>query len=210
MQTAFRVNRRLPGRLALFVLGGALALAATGCGQVTDGGTGSGAGGAGASSTDGAGGFGGAPDGAATGSPAAEPTTGPTGKPGGDDGGNSGGDQNPSAHPTTSAPTGPTLVYFRVKQKPQCPQGTSKYPVPAVPLVIEWKVTGTDQVTLSVDGPGVYNTYGAQGTESFTFSCGGPVGSTEKHTYLIKAEHDGVTRSKTISASAVVNEIPQV
>src|SRR5262245_5277759 len=60
-----------------------------------------------------------------------------------------GGQPSPSASssPRTSASAGPTVVYFRVKQKPECPKGTNKYPVAAVPLVIEWQVKGTDQVT---------------------------------------------------------------
>jgi hypothetical protein len=108
------------------------------------------------------------------------------------------------------SPSGPVVVYFRVKQKPECPKGTSKYPIPAVDLVVEWQVTGAEQVTLSVDGPGVYNTYGAKGSETFAWSCGGQPGTTVSHTYLLRAEAGGVEAKKTLTASAKVNEIPQV
>jgi hypothetical protein len=102
------------------------------------------------------------------------------------------------------------IVYFRVKQKPQCPQGTNQNPIPGIPLIVEWQVTGAAGVTLSVDGPGVYKSYGPQGTETFTFGCGGPVGSTVSHTYILNAERNGAHASKTLTASAKVNEIPNV
>jgi len=141
------------------------------------------------------------------------PTVTPTGQPGSGSGANSGsGGQNTNA--TGSArpsATGPVIVYFRVKQKPECPKGTNVAPIPAVDLVVEWQVTGVDKVTLSVDGPGIYNTYGAQGTETFSWSCGGQPGTTVSHTYLLRAvTPSGAEAKKTITASAKVNEIPNV
>jgi hypothetical protein len=104
-------------------------------------------------------------------------------------------------------------VYFRVKQKPQCPQGTNQFPVPGIPLVIEWKVAGAAQVALSVDNPGAvgsYGTYGVQGNQEFTFSCGGAPHSIEKHTYVIHTVGGGAQRSKTLTVSAEVYEIGSV
>jgi hypothetical protein len=115
---------------------------------------------------------------------------------------------------TTRPPTrddGPRIVSFRITQKPQCPQGTSEYPVEGVPVILEWKVTGAEEVTISVDGPGVYSTYPKVGSETFTFSCGGAAdGETVKHTYLLKTVGGGSTRSKQLTATATAHEITQV
>jgi hypothetical protein len=139
------------------------------------------------------------------------PTATPTDQPGsgsGNGGQNTRNGGSASARPSAS---GPVIVYFRIKQKPECPKGTNVAPIPAVNLVVEWQVTGVDKVTLSVDGPGVYNTYSAQGTETFYWSCGGQPGTTVSHTYLLRAvTAGGVEAKKTLSASAKVNEIPNV
>lgn len=115
---------------------------------------------------------------------------------------------------TTTRPpqdTGPRIVWFRIKQRPQCPQGTSEYPVEGTPVIVEWKVTGADKVTISVDGPGIYGTYPTEGSETFAFSCGdGDPGETVKHTYLLKTVGGGSVKSKQLTASAEVYEITQV
>ncbi len=106
---------------------------------------------------------------------------------------------------------GPRIVYFRIAQRPQCPQGTSEYPVEGTPVVVEWKVTGAHEVTISVDGPGVYGTYPTEGSETFAFSCGGAdPGETVKHTYLLKTVGGGSTRSKQLTATAEAYEVTQV
>jgi len=116
----------------------------------------------------------------------------------------------PSLSPSA---TGPRIVYFRIKQKPQCPQGTNVFPVPGVPVVIEWKVTGADQVKLSVDDPnrvGSYGTYATEATETFTFACSGAPNTVEKHTYTIYTVGGGAQRHKSITAEAKVYEISTV
>jgi hypothetical protein len=133
-----------------------------------------------------------APTGAAPTSPSARSTT-------------------PAARPTTKRPaTGPKIVYFRIAQQPRCPQGTSEYPVEGVPVTLEWKVTGAKNVTLSVDGPGVYDTYGATGSATLSFPCGGEPGETVTHTYLLKTVGGGPVRSKSLTASAEVYEVASV
>jgi hypothetical protein len=94
---------------------------------------------------------------------------------------------------------------FTLTQKPACPEGTAVVRAPAVPAVVSWRVTGATGVTLSVDGPGIYASYGPNGSQAFNFGCGGPVGSTETHTYTLTTI-GGVTVSKTISVSAVVRD----
>jgi hypothetical protein len=119
-----------------------------------------------------------------------------------------------STKPATTRPPqdeGPRIVYFRIKQKPQCPQGTSEFPREGTPVVVEWKVTGAREVTISVDGPGIYGTYPTEGSETFDFSCGGAdPGQTVKHTYLLKTVGGGSTRSKQLTATAEAYEVAQV
>jgi hypothetical protein len=132
------------------------------------------------------------PAGATPTTPAARPTT-------------------PAARPTTTKPaSGPKIVHFRIAQQPRCPQGTSEYPVEAVPVILEWKVTGAKEVTLSVDGPGVYDTYETTGSATLAFPCGGEPGETVTHTYLLKTVGGGPVRSKTLTASAEVYEVASV
>ena len=94
---------------------------------------------------------------------------------------------------------------FTLTQRPVCAEGTAVVRAPAVPAVVSWHVTGATGVTLSVDGPGLYGSYGPTGSQEFNFGCGGPVGSTETHTYTLTTT-GGITVSKTISASAVVRD----
>jgi len=112
---------------------------------------------------------------------------------GGDNGGSNGGEQR----------NDPWIEYFRIKQKPHCPSG--QWPN-GREVIVEWKVTGTDKVTLSVDGAGIYDTYDASGSETFSFSCGdwGP-GETAKHTYLLMTVGGGPVAKKTITATATVS-----
>ncbi|MEO3927274.1 hypothetical protein ABGB07_25895 [Micromonosporaceae bacterium B7E4] len=192
-------------RAALVALGGAIVVAATGCVTIETGGS------APASSAPATGdaGLGSAPPDATAATPA--PTGSPAGQggqPGG--GGNTGGGSDNSGT-TGKKPSGPTIVYYRIKQKPQCDQGTNVNRIPGVPVILEWKVTGTDKVTLSVDGPGIYDTYPAVGTATIDFPCAGVPGEYVKHTYQLRTVGGGgEVRSKTLTASALVHEIPMV
>jgi len=109
--------------------------------------------------------------------------------------------QQPKAH-------GPRVVSFKVVQKPKCAEGTAVFRAEAVPLIIKWKITGADSAALSVDDPtGTPGTYGQvekEGTQEFTFSCAGEVGSTETHTYAIYTVGGGTQRHKTLKVSAKV------
>ncbi|GIG88894.1 hypothetical protein [Plantactinospora endophytica] len=207
-------------RAALVALGGAVVLGSTGCGTSGTGGNrpatsapAPGDAGLGSAPSDGASGQ---PE--ATGSPAGQggqPGGGQTGS-GGDNtgGGNTGGGSSGGGNTggtKDKKPAGPTIVSYRIKQKPQCDQGTNVNRVPGLPVVLEWKVTGADKVTISVDGPGIYDTYPAVGTATINFPCGdGQPGAYVKHTYELRTVGGGEVRSKTLSASALVHEIPQV
>ncbi|GAA4714054.1 hypothetical protein Prum_040630 [Phytohabitans rumicis] len=118
----------------------------------------------------------------------------------------------PAPRRTTRAPeTGPKIEYFKITQWPKCPQGTSEYPVEGVPVKLEWKVTGAHEVTISVDGDGVYKTYETEGWDEIYFPCGdGQPGEEVTHTYKLKTVGGGDVKSKTLSASAEVYEVATV
>jgi hypothetical protein len=196
------------GRGALLsIAAGVLAASLTGCSLLSgDKGTGagpSGSGGLGEAAVD-------STPSAVPAKPAGDKGDGGTGTGSGSGSGTSGDGGGTGNGHTATQPAGPHIVYFRVAQQPSCPQGTNLHTVPGKPLVIEWKVTGATQVELAVDGPGAYNTYGAQGSETFMFSCNGAPGRVETHTYKITTIGGGHARTKTISASATVKEIAMV
>lgn len=142
-----------------------------------------------------------------TGTPAPGTGTGPTATSGGASG-NAPGQPAATGNAGPAASTAPLrIVHFRITQKPTCPQGASEFPVEAMPLTLEWNVTGVETIELSVDGPGRYGTYPARGTESFTFSCGGTPGSTETHTYKLTARHGTYSDTRTVTGSATVYDV---
>lgn len=110
--------------------------------------------------------------------------------------------------PAHSMPAGPRIVSFRIAQKPKCAEGTAVFRAPAVPLIIKWEITGATGGALSVDDhthtPGTYGQVKLEGSEEFTFTCAGAVGSTETHTYAIYTVGGGATRSATLQASAKI------
>ncbi|MFY1674190.1 hypothetical protein ACN27G_30300 [Plantactinospora sp. WMMB334] len=204
-------------RAALVALGVAIAVASTGCATTDPARTPP----ASSAPAGGDAGLGSAPGDGSAGQPA------PTGGPAGDGGpagggqtgggstggGNTGGGSSSGGGNGTHGkkPGGPTIDHYRIKQKPQCDQGTNVNRVPGLPVILEWKVTGADQVTISVDGPGVYDTYPATGSATINFSCGdGEPGEYVKHTYLLRTVGGGEVRSRTLTASALVHEIPSV
>jgi hypothetical protein len=109
---------------------------------------------------------------------------------------------------TTTAAKKAKIVSFKLVQKPKCAEGTAVFRAPAVPAIIKWKITGATSAALSVDDAthtaGTYGPEPLTGTETFTFQCNGPVGSTEKHTYAIYTVGGGKQHSLTITAKAKV------
>jgi hypothetical protein len=125
------------------------------------------------------------------------------------DGGQTDGGQTDDGQPATPAPAGPEIEYFGVAQSPQCPGGTDNVPTEGQPVVLEWKVTGTDQVTLSIDGPGAYTTYPAEGSDTIAFPCAGEEGDIQQHTYLLTAQNPDGTSTGTLVVEATVHEQAQ-
>jgi hypothetical protein len=155
---------------------------------------------------------GGRPDSAGAGDLTPQPSVGATGavpgqtsspEPGAGSpaGGASGGGQpaDPSA--------GPQIELFRVAQEPLCPRGTTQNPIEGRPVMLEWQVTGADQVTLSVDGPGAYGTYPAEGSETLSFGCSGGEGDRQRHTYQLTAVGNGQAVTGTLVVEAVAHEV---
>jgi hypothetical protein len=198
--TSRRARTSAPTRAVMLVVLGAVALAGAGCASH-------------ARSTAGDGdsaSIGGAPSTA----PPADGGASGNGSDNGSDNGTTSTAQNTGngSGGTSPAPNGPVISFFRIKQKPQCPQGTNLDPIPGVDLIVEWSVSGSDKVTLAVDGPGIYNSYGPKGNETFAFGCGsgGKHGDTISHTYTLVAENNGVESKKTLTAAAKYSEVAQV
>ncbi len=109
--------------------------------------------------------------------------------------------------PTQKAPTGPAISYFRVATKPSCPSGTDQAKFPGQDVTLEWKVTGAENTTISVDGPGIYDTYGVKDSVTLSFPCSGDPGSYQSHKYLLTAIGPDGTKTRTLTVQAKVNEI---
>ncbi|GIE57358.1 hypothetical protein Aoc01nite_27600 [Actinoplanes octamycinicus] len=113
-----------------------------------------------------------------------------------------------TATPAASeTPDGPAISYFRVTGKPSCPSGTDQVRYEGTPVTLEWKVTGAEKATLSVDGPGVYAEYATKDSATLTFSCGGDPGGYQVHTYLLTAIGPDGTKTRKLTVKAKVNEI---
>ncbi|WP_436535166.1 hypothetical protein [Actinoplanes sp. HUAS TT8] len=108
---------------------------------------------------------------------------------------------------TSAAPSGPAISYFRVSGKPSCPSGTDQTHFEGDPVTLEWKVTGAEKATISVDGPGLYDTYGVKDSVTINFPCSGDPGSYQSHTFMLTAIGPNGTRTKTLTVKAKVNEI---
>lgn len=105
---------------------------------------------------------------------------------------------------------GPQVEVFRVAQEPSCPGGTTQHPIDGTPVTLQWQVTGAEEVTLSIDGPGIYDTYPAESSATIGFPCSGQEGDTQEHTYLLTAVGDGVTRTAELVVAATVHEVTTV
>jgi hypothetical protein len=192
---------RLVKRAALLVLIGSLALTSAACGKKPGAGNGGGG-------DDGSGGIGGAataaPSGDAAGGSGGNGTSPNTGTNGNGNGGNN---NNGGNGTRTSAPSGPSIVYFRLKQKPVCPSGTGADYVEGKDAIVEWKLSGVDKAELAVDGPGLYDSYtGTTGQQVLGFGCGDwQPGQTATHHYTLTITDDnGKKISKNLTATAKV------
>ena len=121
----------------------------------------------------------------------------------------------PTPHPTTQhtptasagspvppAPTGPRIVYFRTKGSARCQSGGPGASYPGS-VELEWEVAGGPTgVTLSIDGPGIYNSYPIKHSEIFNFSCDATPNKISKHTYLLKTVGGPEVKQQTLVVEA--------
>ena len=102
----------------------------------------------------------------------------------------------------TTGTSGPSLS-VNVTTEPLCASGTNLHSVMGVQPVIAWSSTGTTNVKLAIDGPGLYGTFPPSGSDELPFGgCSGPDGSTVSHTYTFTTIHGGVSRTVTLTATA--------
>ncbi len=92
-------------------------------------------------------------------------------------------------------------------QKPTCRSGTNLNLIEGTPVTLEWKVTGADAASISIDGPGVYGTYEPEKSDTFPFSCGSEPNTMQKHTFLLQTVGGGEVQTKEITVTARINEI---
>ena len=91
---------------------------------------------------------------------------------------------------TTAAPSGPAPVIatFVTPDNIDCHNGNSQN------FSASWTTTNAVKTTISIDGPGIYKTYGADGSDSLPFNC------SSSHSFLLTAyAQDGRSVTKTIT-----------
>ena len=113
--------------------------------------------------------------------------TGTGGSAGSTGSGSSGGGQSNTG---TTAPSGPapTINSFVTPDNIDCHNGNSQN------FSASWTTTNAVKTTISIDGSGVYKTYGANGSDSLPFNC------SSAHTFLLTAYgQDGRTATKSIT-----------
>jgi hypothetical protein len=107
-----------------------------------------------------------------------------------------------SSPATTAPPTGPRIVYFREKAKASCP-GFGPGGTFGGGVVLEWSAVNVDQVSISIDGPGIFGTYDPTYSHEFAFPCGSEKG-TYKHKFTLRTIGGGTVREQTLELEAKV------
>ncbi len=100
---------------------------------------------------------------------------------------NSGGSGQSSSGTTPSGPA-PAIATFVTPDNIDCHNGNQQN------FSASWTTTNAVKTTISIDGPGVYKTYGANGSDSLPFNC------SSSHSFLLTAYGaDGRTATRTIT-----------
>jgi hypothetical protein len=107
------------------------------------------------------------------------------------DGGSTGGsstDGGQSGSSDTPSGPAPTITSFTTPENIDCHNGDFQE------FTASWSTTNAAKVTISIDGPGVYAEYPANGEASLPFSC------STAHTFLLTAHsQDGQTVTKSVT-----------
>lgn len=133
------------------------------------------------------------------------PTPATTGASPAASGSSSDGTASPKPSATSGQQSGPKIEYFRIKTKPSCPSSGPGASFPGNDIVLEWKVAGgPTQVTVSIDGPGLFGTYTATDEQAFPFACSGASNTIQKHKYTLKTV-GGTVKQAELTGEARVN-----
>lgn len=101
-----------------------------------------------------------------------------------------GGQSNPGGSSGGGAPSAPApvIVSFNTPENIDCHNGNFQM------FTASWSTSHATKVTISIDGPGVYDTYPANGETSLPFSC------SSSHSFKLTAHGaNGQTVSKTVT-----------
>jgi hypothetical protein len=102
-------------------------------------------------------------------------------------GGTSSGGSSSGGGGSSSGST-PTIGSFTTPEDVDCHNGNLQQ------VSVSWTTTNATKVTISIDGPGVYDTYPANGSTSLPFNC------SSSHTWLLTAYgSDGSTTTTQVT-----------
>lgn len=125
---------------------------------------------------------------------AAKPTgSGGSAKPGGS---GSGGTGNSGGGKAAAAPS---IKSFSTPENIDCHNGNLQH------FSAKWSTANAEKVTISIDGSGIYDTYGPNGETSLPFNC------SSSHTFLLKAyssDAKSVSKSVTLKPRNVPSQGP--
>ncbi len=103
----------------------------------------------------------------------------------------------PAPKPTTPAGPSPVITSFTTPDTIDCHNGNFQT------FSAEWTTTNAVKTTIAIDGPGIYKTYPANGSDSLPFNCSSP------HTFKLTAiGQDGKTVTKTITLQPRNVQVP--
>jgi hypothetical protein len=98
-----------------------------------------------------------------------------------------GGPSNGGGQPPAPSAPKPVISSFNTPENIDCHNGNFQN------FSASWTTQNATKVTISIDGPGVYNTYAANGDTSLPFSC------SSAHSFLLTAYGPGGHVSKSIT-----------
>jgi hypothetical protein len=108
---------------------------------------------------------------------------------GGQSTGNNGNNNSGGGQPPAPSAPKPVITSFSTPENIDCHNGMFQN------FTASWSTQHATKVTISIDGPGVYNTYGPSGDASLPFNC------SSSHSFLLTAYGAGghtVTKSITL------------
>lgn len=94
----------------------------------------------------------------------------------------------PTTAPQSPSTPAPVITSFNAPSSIDCHNGNFQT------FTLSWSTTNATKTTISIDGPGVYKTYGPSASDSMPFNC------SSAHSFQLTAyAHDGRTVTRTIT-----------